>query len=165
MIKIITGDLLSATEKYIVHQTNCVSNGGAAGLAYHLFAKFPYADVYTGREQPSSPGTNMIRGNGQTERYIINLMGQYYPGGIHVAIHDNEAARKKYFHHALIRLAKVENLESIAFPAGIGCGIAGGDWEWYLGTINNFADYVEKEQNTQVSIYCLPELVSTYFKE
>lgn len=153
MIKTITGDLLSATEKYIVHQTNCVSNGGAAGLAYYLFSKFPYANVYNGREEPSSPGTNIISGNGQDQRYIVNLMGQYYPGGIHYADHDNEAARKKYFHHALIRLAKVENLESIAFPFKIGCGIAGGNWDWYLGTICNFANFVKETQNTEVVIY------------
>jgi O-acetyl-ADP-ribose deacetylase (regulator of RNase III) len=154
MVQIITGDLLEATEKYIVHQTNCVSQGHAAGLAYYLFRKYPYADVYANRKDPDRPGTCIISGNGEDQRFIVNLMGQYYPGSITTSKDiDNEAARKTYFHHALIRLSKLENLESIAFPYKIGCGIAGGDWEWYYGTIANFADFVNKKQNARVVIY------------
>lgn len=46
MIEIIEGDLLNATEKYICHQTNCLSQGSAAGIARAIFDRFPYADIY-----------------------------------------------------------------------------------------------------------------------
>lgn len=154
MVEIIIGDLLEATEKYIVHQTNCVSQGGAAGLAFYLFKKFPYADVYANREKPDAPGTSIISGNGKDQRYVINLMGQYYPGSfIEDSTNDNEESRKTYFHHALIRLARISDMETVAFPYKIGCGIAGGNWKWYLGTINNFADFVKEKHGTKVVIY------------
>jgi O-acetyl-ADP-ribose deacetylase (regulator of RNase III) len=154
MIEIITGDLLEATEKYICHQTNCVSTGGAGGIARIIFDRFPYADCYTGRTENSLPGTLDIRGNGQDQRYVVNLHGQVYPGGItypHSKL-DGQEARRKHFYHGLLRLAKVPDLESVAFNWRIGCGIAGGVWEHYLGVLTNFADYVGKS-NVKVSIY------------
>lgn len=156
MIKNITGDLLEAKEKYIVHQTNCVSQGGAAGLAYYLFKKFTYANVYESRKTPDVPGTIIISGSGEDvgERYIVNLMGQLYPGGFENEFpEDSEITRRKFFHQGLIRLAKVPNLESVAFPFKIGCGIAGGNWEWYLGTITNFAKYIFDNQGAKTVIY------------
>jgi hypothetical protein len=39
------GDLLDATEQFIAHQCNCISQN-AGGLAFYLFKKFPYANVY-----------------------------------------------------------------------------------------------------------------------
>ncbi|HEX4375353.1 MAG TPA: hypothetical protein VHZ50_18755 [Puia sp.] len=154
MIKTIIGDLLEANEKYILHQTNCLSTGFAAGLAYYLFQKFSYADCYSDRTSPSEPGAIDIRGNGIDQRYVVNLMGQYAPGSFHDDFpRDTQAIRQKYFHKALIRLAKIPNLESVAFPYSVGCGIAGGNWQWYLGTIKNFAQYIEESQEATVSIY------------
>lgn len=156
MIEIIQGDLLEAPEQYILHQTNCLSNGDASGLAYYLFKKFPYADCYSDRQEPSVPGTIDIRGNGLDQRYVINLHGQYYPGNIRypLSIQDGIEARQKYFYKGLNKIAKIENLQSIAIPFRVSCGIAGGDWEgYYLGVLNNFADYVFKKQGTKVVIY------------
>lgn len=153
MVEIITGDLLTAPEKYIVHQTNCVSEGKAAGLAYYLFKAFPHADCYSGRVKPSIPGTIDIRGGGFNGRLVVNLMGQYYPGGSYDFEGDDAEDRKHYFHRCLNRLAKIDNLESVAFPYCIGCGIAGGDWNWYLNMINKFADFVAKQQGAKVVIY------------
>lgn len=162
MITFVIGNLLDSTEKYIVHQANCVSHY-AAGIADAIFSKYPHANIYTPRMKPDVPGTIIIKGNGTTERYVVNLLGQYQPGSFdNESSSDTEDDRKKYFHHALIRLAKIPDLESVALPAGIGCGIAGGNWEWYLGTIKNFSDYVEKTQNAKVFIYCLPELQTKY---
>ena len=62
MIRVITGDLLLATEQYIAHQANCVSNGGAAGIARAIFDKYPYADCYSRRIQNDVPGTIDICG-------------------------------------------------------------------------------------------------------
>jgi O-acetyl-ADP-ribose deacetylase (regulator of RNase III) len=154
MIEIITGDLLEAPEKYILHQTNCISTSGAAGIARALFDKYPYADCYADRLETSKPGTIDIRGNGIDQRFIINLHGQVYPGRCRYPLSslDGLAAREKYFYRGLLRVAQLPDLESVGFPWRVGCGLGGGDWEHYLGIINNFANYVG-EQDVKVRIY------------
>lgn len=153
MIEIVTGDLFDAKEKYLVHQCNCVTNK-AAHLAFDVFEKYPYADIYAPRTEPDKPGHILIRGNGKDERYIVAILGQYYPGRpkFPKSTLDGIPAREKYFYHGLLRLAKVPDLESVAFPWRIACGAAGGDWEHYLEMINNFAKYVDN-QGVKVTIY------------
>ncbi len=153
MIEIVTGDLFEATEKYLVHQCNCVTNK-AAHLAFDVFEKYPYADIYTARTQPDQPGHLIIRGNGKDQRYVAAILGQYYPGRPRYpkSSLDGIPAREKYFYHGLLRLAQVPDLESVAFPWRIGCGAAGGDWDRYLGKITNFAQYVG-EKGVKVRIY------------
>jgi O-acetyl-ADP-ribose deacetylase (regulator of RNase III) len=154
MIEVITGDLFEAPEQYICHQCNCVTNR-AAHLAKDVFERFPYADIYSGRVSPDAPGTVIIKGNGQDQRYVAALLGQYYPGFPKYpdSALDGPKVREKYFHRALIHLAKTPGLQSIAFPWKIACGAAGGNWEHYLGTLENFAKYVEATQGTKVVIY------------
>lgn len=154
MLEIVTGDLLDAKEKYILHQTNSISTGKAAGIARSIFDKYPYADCYLDRKETSKPGTIDIRGDGKNNRLIINLHGQVYPGGCRYpqSSLDGLAARRKYFYHGLLRVAQLHDLESIALPWRISCGLAGGDWEWTLGTIGNMALFLEK-QNVKVRIY------------
>src|SRR5271169_627912 len=153
MIEIITGDLFEAKEKYIVHQCNCITNK-AAHLAKDMFDKFWHSDIYTCRTGPDKPGHIIIRGNGQDQRYVVALLGQYYPGRPKFPLSslDGTAVREKYFYHALLRLAQVPDLESIAFPWRVACGAAGGEWEHYLGMITNFAQYVG-EKGVKVRIY------------
>lgn len=154
MIEIITGDLMFATEKYIAHQTNCVSNGSAGGIARVIFDKYPYADCYSFRKEDSKPGTIDIMGDGKNNRYIINMHAQYYPGSPRYpdSNKDGTMAREKYFHQCLLKIAKIPDLENIAFPWKIGCGIANGVWAHYLGTLTNFANFVETK-GVKVSIY------------
>lgn len=161
MIEIITGDLLTAPEQYIVHQTNCVTTKGG-GLAHFLFAKFPYADVYASRTPEDcevatlrdKPGDIIVSGNGQDQRYIINLMGQLYPGGFWDDMpEDNETMRHKFFYNGLLKIAKLKDLKSIAFPWKIGCGLAGGHWDYYYGVLDNFNFYVRETYGTKVVIY------------
>lgn len=153
MLEIVNGDLFDAKEKYLLHQCNCITNR-AAHLSKDVFEKYPYADIYTGRTQPSKPGTIEIRGDGQEKRFVINLLGQYFPGKPKYPDSklDGTLAREKYFHKCLLKVAKIENLESVAFPWRIGCNLGGGNWDHYLGTINNFAQYVDGK-GIQVRIY------------
>ncbi len=153
MIEIVTGDLFEAPEKYLVHQCNCVTNK-AAHLAFDVFEKYPYADIYTARTEPDQPGHLIIRGNGKDQRYVAAILGQYYPGRPRFpkSTLDGIPAREKYFYHGLLRLAQVPDLESVAFPWRIGCGAAGGGWDRYLGKITNFAQYVG-EKGVKVRIY------------
>lgn len=157
-IQIVDGNLLESQAKYIAHQVNCVSHG-AAGLAAELFARYPHANIYSRRVDSDSkdePGTIVISGNGEGERFIINMMGQYYPGRpkyIDSEL-DGARARKRHFFHCLTRIAEIPDLESIAFPYGIGCGLAGGAWDEYRSLIEKFAAFVC--DRASVSIIKLP---------
>tara|TARA_R110000868_G_scaffold75946_3_gene218795 strand:+ start:12875 stop:13357 length:483 start_codon:yes stop_codon:yes gene_type:complete len=154
MIEIINGDLLSANAQYIAHACNCVTRTSAF-FAKDLFNKYPYADIYSGRFSADKPGNIIIKGNGEDERFIIGLLSQFYPGKPNFpdSTLDGIRIREKYFYHCLLRIAKIENLNSIAFNWRIGCGAAGGNWEHYLGMLTNFAQYVKSTQNTKVFIY------------
>lgn len=140
MIKIIEGDLFNSDAQYIAHQCNCVTHK-SAHLARSMFMKFPWANIYSNRiNYQDTPGNIIIRGNGQNERFVIAILGQIYPGkpkfssGI-----DCSLARKSYFYKALLKIREIPTLKSIAFPWGIGCGAAGGDWKFYLKQIEKFS--------------------------
>lgn len=148
----VSGSILDAEEKYICHQCNCVSNT-ASGLAADIFKSFPWSDSYSGRTQRSIPGEIEIHGDGINERYVISLFGQYYPGKLNNYPNDNESKRRDYFYSGLKKIIQIENLESIAFPWSIGCGLAGGNWwEYYEPILNAFAKSLEKK-DAVLSIY------------
>lgn len=155
MLNTIDGNLLDATTKYIAHQTNCVTNR-AAHLSAAVFSRYPHADVYSGRIVPNDPGTISIKGNGTDLRYVINMFGQYYPGSPRYpnSAKDGFEVRKKYFFNCLKAIAEIPDLNSIAFPYGIGCGAAGGDWSFYHSLLNKFAHF---KSDTSVFIYKLPD--------
>jgi len=145
MIEIITGSLLDSTDTYICHQTNCVSTGSAAGIARVIFDKFPYADCYRDRLVADEPGTFELRGDGNINRFVINLHGQYKPGGPNypgtkdLKYNDTSEDREHYFALCLAGLMSTENIkrgQTLAFNWRIGCGIAGGNWERYTDMLN-----------------------------
>jgi O-acetyl-ADP-ribose deacetylase (regulator of RNase III) len=162
MLEIVTGDLLESKEKYIAHQCNCLTQN-SAGTAKAIFDKFPHANTYAKRVRGEDgqttnidvPGTITILGDGKEQRFVINMFAQYYPGKPKYPLSslDGTLIRQKQFHKCLLRVALLPDLESIAFPWRIGCNLGGGDWEYYLGTINNFAQYVEEKQGAKVIIY------------
>lgn len=154
MIEIITGNLFDSKEKYLLHQINCITTR-SAHLAKDVFAKYPYADVYSSRKDSDIPGNIIIRGNGDDQRFIIGLLGQYYPGKPKYpdSSKDGTLAREKYFYQCLLKVARIPNLESVAFPWHISCGAAGGNWNHYYGTIINFAKYINESQGAKVVIY------------
>lgn len=154
MINIIEGDLLNAKEKYIAHQANCLTTH-SAGTAKNIFERFPYANTYVIRTVPDVPGTIKILGNGIDQRYIINFFGQYYPGRPKYPDSklDGIQARKKYFYQCLLEISKIPDLESIAFPYGVNCNLAGGNWETTLCQLNNFEQYVRNKFGVKVCLY------------
>ncbi len=141
---IINGNLFNAKEKYICHQCNCVTHR-AAHLSASMFARFPYADVYSGRTDPDEMGTIAVRGNGNEKRFVIGMFGQFYPGEVKYpsSTKDGYEARIKAFQSCLTNVSLIEDLESVAFPWGIGCGAAGGNWEKYLAMIQHFSNHVD----------------------
>jgi len=143
-MKIIHGDLMHATETYICHQCNCVTNR-SAHLAKTMFTNFPYADVYSKRQQPDQPGKIILRGDGKDNRYIIAMLGQFYPGKTKYpsSRKDGFQARLDYFESCLEQMKHLKG--SFAFPWRIGCGAAGGSWEKYLLAIKNFSEKNSKK--------------------
>ena len=166
-IQHIHADMLLGNEAYIVHQTNCVTNT-AAGLAKRIFTDLPYANVYTGRKHPSRPGSIRIMGDGKTRRFVVNLFGQFAPGKATPRGVDSAANRLRYFRQGLANLADHISTEhqgrtiDIAFPANIGCGMAGGDWAKYEKEITAFAtNLYARGRRDQINIYHLNTSPST----
>lgn len=144
---IISGNILEAEEQYIAHQCNCLTTY-AKGIAKTIFDHYPHADIYSSRtfgNEPSSeqmPGNIIICGNGKDQRYVINMMGQFYPGKPKYpnSFKDGYLAREKYFKQCLKKISQIPNIKSIAFPYAIGCRLAGGDWSHYFDFIKTFAE-------------------------
>lgn len=153
MVKLVIGDLLDAEEQYIAHQCNCVTPK-ASGLALYLYNKFPYSNVYLRRgidNHHDKPGTIQVSGNGEDKRYVINMFSQYYPGGAWDDFkNDTYSLREEYFKKCLNEISQLPNINSVAFPYKIGCGLAGGNWDNYLNMIKDFAD---KNLQVEVVIY------------
>jgi O-acetyl-ADP-ribose deacetylase (regulator of RNase III) len=150
-----TGDLLSAPEQYIAHQCNCVTSRGAH-LAKAMFNRFPYADIYSSRTDPDTLGTIVVRGDGQAQRFVINMLGQFYPGRVKYphSTKDGYKTRQNAFAQCLVRIAEIPDLQSIAFPYMIGCGAAGGDWQIYRAILAKWSKTVDAE----IVVYKLEDL-------
>lgn len=146
MITEIKGDIIKFDEaQYLAHQCNCLSLLGK-GLAESIFNNFPWANIYANRDinldprhMPTGegPGDIIICGNGKEQRYVINMLAQVYPGKPKYVFGelDGTNVRKSYFKSCLNKISRIKNLRSISFPYGIGCGLAGGDWETYYEMI------------------------------
>jgi len=157
-IIIVFGDLFKSDAKYICHQCNSFTENGAH-LAKAMFEKFPHADIYknrNGKDLPikgETPGNIIIRGDGKDKRFVINMIGQWYPGRTKYpnSKKDGSAARLRAFKECLDKIVDITDLDSIAFPWKIGCGAAGGDWMQYQRAIEEFAERVWPA--VEVSIY------------
>lgn len=144
MIQTINTSLLNATTKYIAHQCNCITPH-SAGLAKSIFDRFPYSNTYKLREDGirSSQGTIDVLGNGDSERYIINMYIQYYPGKPYLRnTYDSYSKRLEYFKKCLAKITKIPNLESIGFAKGMGCKLAGGNEQDYSKILEEFSGMV-----------------------
>jgi len=114
----INDSLLNSNEQYIAHQCNCTTKY-AAGLAKTIFQTYPYSNVYQYRQRKSKPGSIIISGDGTNNRFIINMMGQIYPGS--PSLSETYEDRLIFFQSCLDNILKIPNLASIAFPYNIGC--------------------------------------------
>lgn len=140
-MRIIDGSILDSQEQYIAHQCNCLTTN-SAGVARLIFDKYPFSNVYKDRMSPSEIGTIDIRGDGENDRFVINMFAQYYPGHSRYpeSSKDGIAARKQYFQDCLDLISKIKDIKSIAFPWKIGCRLAGGNWDDYYSMLEKFAD-------------------------
>mmetsp|Transcript_22991 Transcript_22991/g.42305 ORF Transcript_22991/g.42305 Transcript_22991/m.42305 type:complete len:999 (-) Transcript_22991:7-3003(-) len=152
------GDILGAEEEFIAHQCNCVSSTSAQGVAEAIFRAFPNADVY--KQRAGRGRSHDIPGSVSVHGRVVNLYSQLLPGrpaddappggwpgtGRYVspadAASDTRSERLRWFIACLAALPRSlpsDRAVSIAFPAKIGCGLAGGHWQKYLQTLRRFA--------------------------
>jgi O-acetyl-ADP-ribose deacetylase (regulator of RNase III) len=131
MLQIIECDILQSESQYIVHQCNCTGNR-SWGLAAKIFKKWKSANIYSGKNkvETRTPGEIIVR------EKIINLLGQIHPGG--PSDGDTSLEREKFFAEGLEKIAALQPV-SVAFPFGIGCGLAKGDWNNYMKMLEDFA--------------------------
>ena len=136
-------EISSNEAQIIAQQCNCQSKKGA-GLSKDIAKKFPYANFYSSREEESCPGTIEVRGDRKKkERFVMALYAQKRPGKPKGS--DNAEQREEWFAECLERIPKkYKKLKSIAFPHGIGCGLAGGNWENYERIILDWAEEYPK---------------------
>lgn len=117
---------------YIVHQCNCVTSR-PMGLSEQIFKKFPDANIYRDGT-PREPGEIVVRGK------IIAFLAQNTPGK--PKPFETAMRRESWFRACLEKLKtflKENEITDVAFPYGIGCGLAGGNWTTYMQMIEEFA--------------------------
>lgn len=121
----------------IVHQVNADPNNYTPkGLSKEVFDAYPYANIYNGTIRV--PGTIII------SRQIVNLVGQKHRSKANKT-DDTSEMRLGWFISGLHQLRDVvitHKVPQVAFPYGIGCGLAGGDWNLYRQLIDAFAKAV-----------------------
>ena len=160
MLREIEGDLLdcangSGSAIYIVQQCCCVSTY-TAGLSQAIAKKWPALNPYKSRkaipgtrratlETRAEPGTASILKTSSAN--LVCLYGQYGPGkpGVYrddeiEPYDDGPKARLGFFKWALEDMSStIEDGATLYFPHGIGCGLAGGDWDAYKSALVVFA--------------------------
>lgn len=128
MVKIVEGNLLDAAEKILAHQVNCKGIMGG-GVAFQLKKRFPGLSYsYNTFCFSNNYNPEFLLGECQLvhhgDKIIANLFGQ-----------DGTSRAKCMTQYDKLRKC-LENLNrycmttgfSVAMPYGIGCGLAGGDW-------------------------------------
>lgn len=169
------GDLIKADVDMIVQQCNCLTvkaHGLSAYIKQHLGVD-PYGKRkhLTKRrnlavlEDRNKVGTIILYGKKtRRPRYVACLFAQFSPGKPgayyqdvcqgHVdpvtgeIINDNKQNREIWFQRCLDKLARQMvklKCQNVAFPHGIGCGLAGGSWPIYLGMIQSWAETHQSE--------------------
>lgn len=138
-MKIIRGDLLDFKKGILAHQVNCQMRMGA-GIALAIRTKYPLA--YNQYRMLSKVPIGKRLGKGQIVRvlqdlYIANLFGQYhyYPRGV---CHTDYTALTVAMRQMRQWRNNIRGKNfPIYIPFGMGCGLAGGDWNVVSGIIND----------------------------
>ena len=141
MIEIIKGDITKLNFQYIAHQCNSIHNRNF-GLASAISKTYSYANIYSGKYAISqrTPGDIIIRGS-KDEQKVIALIAQIKQGKPDKKdSNDTKEEREKLFEKCLEKIANIDGIYEIAFPYGIGCGFAGGDWDKYYEILLKFSE-------------------------
>lgn len=125
-LEIIRGDLLSSDANAICHQVNC-RNAMGAGIAAAISEKWPIVKERYKKAFENLKDWHSLLGKIQTvkigqNRYVVNIFGQYDYG--YNGVYTDYSALNRAFKQLNKRFAG----QTVAFPYGFGCGLAGGEW-------------------------------------
>lgn len=131
MIKIIDKNILESTEEILCHQVNCRGTMGK-GLGLSLRIHFPEVYysylMYCQKNKYNKYMLGTIDYVKTRRNIVANMFAQYEYG--ETKCYTDYKALEKCF----IQLNELN--KSIAIPYGVGCGLAGGDWDIVYGIIN-----------------------------
>lgn len=135
------GNLLAVNVDIMAHQVNCMGVMGA-GIAAQIAKKHPevkeaYIRYCEGKDPRELLGDCQMVPI-EDDRYVANVFGQlkYGRGKQHTNYKALEAALYKLKENAQ------QNDLTVGLPHGMGCGLAGGDWNIVVGLIEKvFDDY------------------------
>lgn len=152
MIVYKTGNIIYATEDIICHQVNCLGIVGA-GLASQIKEFFPRA-YYLYKQFCKENTPIQLLGKAQMvpcgSKIVANLFGQNGVG--HKSVQTNYKALHNAIDSVLCEVVHGEYKgKTVAFPYGLGCGLAGGDWSIVSKSIESISDHYRVD----VAIYRL----------
>lgn len=125
-MKTIEGDLLDIPKGILCHQVNCMGKMGA-GLALQIKNKWPivYKTYITNHKKGNLQLGKVFLIKVAEDLFIANLCGQYHYGK------GKQYTEYDALNNCFKELASWKGLYkhlNIYIPIGIGCGLAGGDW-------------------------------------
>lgn len=129
MFEIISGDILDANADYICHQVNC-RNVMGAGVAKSIYTRYPEvkSEYHRFCALAKSPydllGQIHVVPILHTDLSVINIFAQLNYGRENGVRYTDYQALKS----ALLKVNRLCSGKIVAFPYGIGCGLAGGEW-------------------------------------
>ena len=130
MIEYIRGNILNVTEGIIVQQVNCMGVMGA-GIAKQIRDKWP--DIYDSYKTRIHNTENTKELLGKTlfdyvenNLFVASIFGQYYYG--RQAKFTNYTALFKGLN--FVAEISAANNTAMYIPKGLGCGLAGGNWDF-----------------------------------
>ena len=143
MVNYIKGNILDVTKGIIVQQVNCQGVMGA-GLAKQIRDKWPvvydnYKDkVDTCQNRKDLLGnTSFSKVSIDTPLYVASIFGQFnYGRSGRFTIYPVLFKGLEY----IFRLSEVDKIP-VYIPKGLGCGLAGGNWEFVEEYIRDL-DYI-----------------------
>ena len=154
MLHIVEGDIVNDNYSFFCQQVNCKGVMGA-GLAKQIVAKYPavliqYKQLCLNNAKLCLNNTNLMghiqlayAESGINPRVCVNLFAQYGYG------RDNQYTNYDMFQQCLNVFRSILDDYAphwtVAFPYGIGCGLAGGDWNVIFPMIQDFANKVKQE--------------------
>lgn len=148
MIKVVEGDLVNSKYDIFCHQVNCRGAMGS-GIAKQIRDKYP--EVYdryrkaidSFRSFGEKPLGHVVAVPTHDNRFCVNLFAQ--DGYGRDKQYTDYNAFNKCLEELAMELGTADPNYVVAFPYGIGCGLAGGDWHVISLLLKNFAASIKQE--------------------
>lgn len=129
-MRIIKGNILDVEEGIIIHQVNCFDVMGA-GVAKSLYTKYPVIKETYHRHNKKMSKENLFGKMSVVKvtnnLYVVNSYSQYGYGNsryTNIVYTDYDKLLNN-----IKRVISISNGLPVYIPYGIGCGLAGGNWD------------------------------------